>query len=170
MRGTVSVFRGSILETDTDVIVNAANRSLAGGGGVDGVVHRAAGPELKEYCKPLAPCEPGDVKVSPAFNLSNSFIFHTVGPIWKNGNEGEPEILKMCYKNCLSELVKRDLRSITFPAISTGAYSYPQDLAAQIAIETSLDFAKLYDIEIVLVAIERKTANALERAVRNAQE
>jgi O-acetyl-ADP-ribose deacetylase (regulator of RNase III) len=98
------LYPGSLLDIETDVIVNAANSSLMGGGGVDGVIHRAAGPALKEACKPLAPCPPGEVRVTEGFGLAPRLIFHTVGPIWHGGQDGEADILANCYRNCLTEL------------------------------------------------------------------
>ena len=105
MQGTIDLYQGNILDVDCDVIVNAANSSLMGGGGVDGAIHRAAGPELKEACKPLAPCPTGEVRVTEGFNIAPRLIFHTVGPVWRGGDQGEAELLKACYRHCLEELV-----------------------------------------------------------------
>ncbi|MCL4152165.1 UNVERIFIED_CONTAM: hypothetical protein GTU68_048850, partial [Idotea baltica] len=140
MNGRVKQFVGSLLEVDADVIVNAANASLLGGGGVDGVIHAAAGPDLKEACRPLAPCPTGEVRVTQGFGLGEKLIFHTVGPVWKGGGRNEAALLTACYANCLRELVARDRRSIVFPAISTGAYAYPSAAAAGVAVETCVEF------------------------------
>ena len=109
MKGTIEIYRGTIVDVDCEVIVNAANSSLMGGGGVDGAIHRAAGPKLKEACKPLAPCPTGEVRVTEGFDLGDRLVFHTVGPVWRGGSEGEAELLKACYLHCLQELIKREL-------------------------------------------------------------
>ena len=165
MKGTIDLYQGNILDVDCDVIVNAANSSLMGGGGVDGAIHRAAGPELKEACKPLAPCPTGEVRVTEGFNIDPRLIFHTVGPVWRGGDQGEAELLKACYRHCLEELVKRDLTSIAFPAISTGVFGYPANEAAGIAVNTCRDFAKKHDVKVTLTAFDTKMATALEGAL-----
>ncbi|QYJ02135.1 macro domain-containing protein [Thalassovita mediterranea] len=165
MQGTIDLYQGNILDVDCDVIVNAANSSLMGGGGVDGAIHRAAGPELKEACKPLAPCPTGEVRVTEGFNIAPRLIFHTVGPVWRGGDQGEAELLKACYRHCLEELVKRDLTSMAFPAISTGVYGYPANEAAGIAVNTCRDFAKKHAVKITLTAFDQKMATALEGAL-----
>ncbi|HIG23973.1 MAG TPA: macro domain-containing protein [Henriciella marina] len=165
MKGSIDLYRGNILDVDCDVIVNAANSSLMGGGGVDGAIHRAAGPELKEACRPLAPCPTGEVRVTEGFNIAPRLIFHTVRPVWRGGDQGEAELLKACYNHCLEALVKRDLTSIAFPAISTGVYGYPANEAAGIAVNTCRDFAKELDVKITLTAFDQKMATALEGAL-----
>lgn len=128
--------------TDVDAIVNAANISLLGGTGVDGAIHAAAGPELLQECKKLHGCETGKAKITKAYQLPCAFIIHTVGPIWQGGKAGEPELLRNCYINSLKLAVNNNIRSLAFPAISTGAYRYPVKEAARIAVETVKEFIK----------------------------
>ncbi|MFE1318279.1 macro domain-containing protein [Kitasatospora phosalacinea] len=138
MAERVEVVLGDLTEQDTDALVTAANESLLGGGGVDGAVHRAAGPRLAEAGGALAPCEPGDAVATPAFDLFPPVrhVIHTVGPVWDGGGHGEAETLASCYRRCLAVADALGATSVAFPAISTGAYGFPADLAARIAVDT----------------------------------
>lgn len=130
---------GDITTLAVDAIVNAANRSLLGGGGVDGAIHRAAGNELLAACRPLGGCPTGQARLTPGFRLPARYVIHTVGPVWQGGTAGETELLAACYDNSLALANDRALRSIAFPAISTGAYGFPARLAARIAVGTVRD-------------------------------
>ena len=139
MRDRIDIVEGDITALDLDAIVNAANRTLLGGGGVDGLIHRAAGPELRAACATLGGCETGEAKITPGFRLPASYVIHTVGPVWSGGVRDEDLLLASCYANSLGLAVEHGLSSIAFPAISTGAYGFPAPRAARIAIATVLD-------------------------------
>jgi O-acetyl-ADP-ribose deacetylase (regulator of RNase III) len=142
----IEIIRGDITKQKVDAIVNAANSSLMGGGGVDGAIHRAGGPTILEECKKIiaaqGSCPPGDAVITTGGNLSARFVIHTVGPVWTGGNRNEPEKLANCYRNSLALAVEYELRTIAFPNISTGIYGYPKEQAAQTATSTTLEFLK----------------------------
>jgi len=138
--GKIQTVRGDITALDLDAIVNAANTTLLGGGGVDGAIHRAAGPELLAECRTLGGCKAGKAKITRGYKLPARFIIHTVGPVWSGGGRGEAEVLAGCYRNSLQLAVENGIKTIAFPAISCGAYRYPVSEAAQIAVETTRKF------------------------------
>ena len=138
----LTLVRGDITKLAVDAIVNAANTTLLGGGGVDGAIHRAAGPQLLAECKTLGGCRPGDAKITGGYLLPARFVIHTVGPVWSGGRRGEAETLTNCYRNSLRVAGENGVRTIAFPAISCGAYRYPIADAAKIAVETTREFLR----------------------------
>ena len=137
---TIEIVRGDITALHVDAIVNAANTTLLGGGGVDGAIHRSAGPELLAECRTLGGCRPGEAKITRGHHLPAQFVIHTVGPIWRGGKHGEPETLANCYRNSLQLAVENGIKTIAFPAISCGAYGYPIQEAANIALNMTREF------------------------------
>jgi O-acetyl-ADP-ribose deacetylase (regulator of RNase III) len=167
-RRSVRAVLGDITTEKVDAVVNAANNRLAGGGGVDGAIHRAAGAaELHAACAHLGGCETGDAKATPGFGLAARWIIHTVGPVWSGGNKGEPELLESCYRRCLEVAGELGACSVAFPAISTGVYGYPPELAAEVAVST-VTVAPSETVELVrLVAFDEA---AYSRYVRLLEE
>ena len=143
--GEIEIVRCDITKLDVDGIVNAASTTLLGGGGVDGAIHRTAGAELLAECRTLGGCEPGQAKITRGYRLPARFVIHTVGPMWRGGKHGEPETLADCYRNSLQLAVENGIKTIAFPAISCGAYGYPVEEAAQIAVKTTRDYLAAED-------------------------
>lgn len=160
----LKVVRGDITREHVDAVVNAANSSLLGGGGVDGAIHRAAGPALLEACRELHGCATGDAKATPGFRLHAKWIFHAVGPVWNGGTRGEPEALASCYRRCLELAREHSASTIAFPAISTGIYHYPKGPAAHIAVRVCREHADENGVETVhFVCFDEATAMTYER-------
>jgi O-acetyl-ADP-ribose deacetylase (regulator of RNase III) len=141
----IQIVQGDITKLDVDAIVNAANTTLLGGGGVDGAIHRAAGPELLVECRTLGGCEPGQAKITRGYHLPARFVIHTIGPIWHGGKHDEARTLADCYRNSLQLAVENEIKTIAFPAISCGAYGYPIEEAAHIALKTTREFLAATD-------------------------
>src|SRR3954447_21961229 len=157
---------GDITLQAVDAIVNAANSSLLGGGGVDGAIHRAAGAELAQYCRRLGGCDVGDAKVTPGFRLKAKWVIHTVGPVWRGGDHGEPQLLASCYRTSLARADEVFATSVAFPAVSTGIYGYPPALAAGVAVETLR--STVTNVELVrLVCFNERTRQAYESVLRD---
>jgi O-acetyl-ADP-ribose deacetylase (regulator of RNase III) len=160
----IDVIKADITTLKVDAIVNAANRSLLGGGGVDGAIHRAAGPELLEACRKLGGCPTGEARITPGFQLPAKWVIHTVGPVWKGGGKGEPELLESCYRNSFELALRHNVRSIAFPSISTGVYGYPKKSAAEIALRVMAEHEP--DFERVIACCFSDEDRAIYESVR----
>lgn len=159
--------QGDIAHEGVDVIVNAANAALLGGGGVDGAIHRAAGPELLEECRSLGGCPTGQAKATKGYRLGARWVVHTVGPVWKGGTRGEDELLACCYRNSLRVAKELGAKSIAFPAISTGVYAFPPERAAAIAVREVRDFLSVVgDLDVRFVCFDEETLGLYERLLQ----
>ena len=168
-KAVIELLQGDITEQDTDAIVNAANRTLLGGGGVDGAIHRAAGPQLLAECRTLGGCETGDAKITQGYKLKAKHVIHTVGPIYFSAGKKAPDLLASCYRRSLEVASAHKLHSVAFPSISTGAYGYPLEEAAPIALKTVRDYLKRHsDIQRVrFVLFGKDTYQAYEKALKD---
>jgi O-acetyl-ADP-ribose deacetylase (regulator of RNase III) len=167
IKDRIKVVEGDITEQAVDAIVNAANRTLLGGGGVDGAIHRGAGPELLEECRKLGGFPTGQAKITKGYKLPAKWVIHTVGPVWRDGNHGEDELLASCYRNSLSLAEEHGLKRIAFPSISTGAYGFPMDRAARIAVRETKSFLdKAGKVEsVVMVCFGRQAYEVYSSAL-----
>lgn len=166
MRDKIQIIQGDITGLAVDAIVNAANQSLLGGGGVDGAIHRAAGPGLLEECRALGGCPTGEARLTAGYNLPARHVIHTVGPVWHGGDQNEDQLLADCYRNSLQLAVDHKLRSIAFPSISTGVYRFPIDRASRIALRVILDFIATEDAapRVVLTCFSEQDLQAYQKA------
>ena len=163
----IEIVFGDITKQKVDAIVNAANTTLLGDGGVDGAIHHAAGPELIAECKNLNGCKTGEAKITKGYNLPVKFVIHTVGPIWSGGNNGEDQLLTNCYNNSLKLAVDNQIKTIAFPAISTGVYGFPLERATQIAIKTTADFLISDESikKVIFICFDKKTYQTYENVL-----
>ena len=167
MNSRIEIIKGDITKQEVDAIVNAANCSLLGGGGVDGAIHRAAGPELLEECRTLNGCRTGEAKITKGYKLPAKYVIHTPGPVWHGGNKNEPELLKSCYRSCLELAAENGCKTVDFPSISTGVYHFPLEKASEIAIKTIGEYICEHpEIERVrMVCFDDRTKGFYEEAL-----
>ena len=163
----IEIIQGDITRLQVDAIVNAANCSLLGGGGVDGAIHRAAGPELLKACIPLNGCETGQAKITPGFKLPAKFVIHTPGPIYRDGLHGEPALLESCYRSCLELAEQNSCETVAFPAISAGVYGYPKKAATEISVKTVRGFATQKVKKVIFCCFSEEMEEIYRRIVAN---
>jgi O-acetyl-ADP-ribose deacetylase (regulator of RNase III) len=169
---TIEVIQGDITTLKVDAIVNAANESLLGGGGVDGAIHTAAGPDLLQECRKVGPCPTGEARLTGGYNLPAKYVIHTVGPVWRGGDHGEDELLASCYRHSLSLALRHDVKTIAFPAISTGAFGFPLQRAATIAANETERFLRSEGKpeRVYFVCFDRRAYDAYSKSVRAIEE
>ena len=168
MTAKITVTEGDITRLKVDAIVNAANSSLLGGGGVDGAIHRAAGPQLLEECRTLNGCKTGEAKITKGYNLPAKYVIHTVGPVWHGGDHNEDNLLQNCYTNSLKLAIENKIKTIAFPAISTGVYGFPLERATNIAVKTVKDFVSTNSNidEVIFVCFDKRAFDIYQKIMK----